>query len=259
MADIERLKRFLKPRHIAILGGKWSDEVVRQCRAFGFDGPIWPIHPKRDELAGEPCFRTLEDLPEAPDAVFIGVNRHVTIETVGLLNAMGAGGAVCFASGFAEVGEEGAALQAELVAAAGDMPIAGPNCYGILNYLDGLLQDKRLAEEVLQDVMFAVWEKASNFRGESKVRTWLFSIARNRAINALRGHQLKIVPFNPELANSSSDNLAQFELSEALEQAFEGLPSRQREVLEMKFYHGLKMAEIAVIVRVLVRKEVNLV
>lgn len=115
----------------------------------------------------------------------------------------------------------------------------------ILNYLDGLLQDKRLAEEVLQDVMFAVWEKASNFRGESKVRTWLFSIARNRAINALQGHQLKIVPFNPELANSSSDNLAQFELSEALEQAFEGLPSRQREVLEMKFYHGLKMAEIA--------------
>ncbi len=138
MADIERLKRFLKPRHIAILGGKWSDEVVRQCRAFGFDGPIWPIHPKRDELAGEPCFRTLEDLPEAPDAVFIGVNRHVTIETVGLLNAMGTGGAVCFASGFAEVGEEGAALQAELVAAAGDMPIAGPNCYGILNYLDGV-------------------------------------------------------------------------------------------------------------------------
>jgi acyl-CoA synthetase (NDP forming) len=52
---------------------------------------------------------------------------------------MGAGGAVCFASGFLESQAEtqdGASLQAELVSAAGDMPIVGPNCYGFVNYLD---------------------------------------------------------------------------------------------------------------------------
>lgn len=138
MTDIDRLKRFLKPRHIAILGGNWSDVVVQQCRAFGFIGPIWPVNPKRDELGGEKCFRSIEELPEAPDAVFIGVNRFATIEAVKTLSEMGAGGAVSFASGFAEVGEEGAALEQQLIEAAGDMPIAGPNCYGTLNYLDGV-------------------------------------------------------------------------------------------------------------------------
>ncbi|MEO0360819.1 MAG: acetate--CoA ligase family protein, partial [Pseudomonadota bacterium] len=56
---------------------------------------------------------------------------------VGALSAMGAGGAVCFASGFAETAE--GARQAALVAAAGDMPLLGPNCYGFVNYLDGAL------------------------------------------------------------------------------------------------------------------------
>jgi acyl-CoA synthetase (NDP forming) len=50
---------------------------------------------------------------------------------------MGAGGAICFASGWTEAGEPG--LQDRLVAAAGGMPILGPNCYGVINYLDGAL------------------------------------------------------------------------------------------------------------------------
>ena len=43
----------------------------------------------------------------------------------------------CFASGFAETGDD--ALQAALIGAAGDMPLLGPNCYGVLNYLDGAM------------------------------------------------------------------------------------------------------------------------
>jgi acyl-CoA synthetase (NDP forming) len=81
----------------------------------------------------------LEDLPGVPDAVYIGINRAATVEAVAVLAAMGAGGAVCFASGFAEAAAEladGPALQAALLAAAGDMPILGPNCYGLLNALE---------------------------------------------------------------------------------------------------------------------------
>ena len=77
-----------------------------------------------------------------PDAVFIGVNRHLTIDAVRQLRAMGAGGAVCFASGFREAQAEtgdGDSLQAALLDAAGEMPIIGPNCYGFINYLDGAL------------------------------------------------------------------------------------------------------------------------
>lgn len=104
---------------------------------MGFDGPVWPVHPTRDEIGGAPCFRSLADLPAPPDATFIGVNRHATLDVVRELAAMGAGGATCFASGWEEAGEAG--LQAELVASAGDMPILGPNCYGVINYLDGAL------------------------------------------------------------------------------------------------------------------------
>lgn len=137
------LSRLLHPRAIAVFGGgTWGANVVRQCRRMGYAGPVWPVHPTRDEIAGEPCFRHVEELPGAPDAAFVAVNRALTVEIVGRLAARGAGGAVCFASGFAEAdaGEregEGAALQARLVEAAGAMPVLGPNCYGLLNYLDG--------------------------------------------------------------------------------------------------------------------------
>jgi acetate---CoA ligase (ADP-forming) len=131
------LTRLLRPRSIAVLGSGWAANVVEQCRKMGFDGPVWPVHPTRDQIAGAPCFRALADLPHAPDATFIGVNRHATLDVVAELAAMGAGGATCFASGWEEAGE--ADLQARLVQAAGDMPILGPNCYGVINYLDGAL------------------------------------------------------------------------------------------------------------------------
>jgi acyl-CoA synthetase (NDP forming) len=131
------LSRLLRPRSIAVLGSGWAANVVDQCRKMGFDGPVWPVHPTRDQIAGARCYRSLADLPSAPDATFIGVNRHATLDVVAELAAIGAGGAICFASGWTEAGAP--ELQAQLVAAAGPMPILGPNCYGVINYLDGAL------------------------------------------------------------------------------------------------------------------------
>jgi len=137
------MERLFRPRSIAVIGGgAWCENVVLRCREMGFDGPVWPVHPRRDSIGGVSAFARLEDLPAAPDACFIGVNREITIEAVRLLSAMGAGGAVCFASGFSEAREEmadGVELQAALLDAAGGMPILGPNCYGFINYLDGAL------------------------------------------------------------------------------------------------------------------------
>jgi acetate---CoA ligase (ADP-forming) len=112
--------------------------VISQCRRAGFAGPLWPIHPGRDELDGVPTCRSVADLPEPPDAAFIAVNRHATVEVVRALAARGSGGAVCYASGFAEIGVSGERLQSELLAAAADMPFIGPNCHGFINYLDGV-------------------------------------------------------------------------------------------------------------------------
>ena len=137
MAGLDRLFR---PKSVAVIGGGyWARSIIEQCRKIGFQSAIYPIHPKATVVDGIPVYRTLNDLPETPDVAFICVNRNATIEVVRELSQMGAGGAVCFASGFLESQAEtqdGASLQAELVSAAGDMPIVGPNCYGFVNYLD---------------------------------------------------------------------------------------------------------------------------
>lgn len=138
---METLDRLLRPRSIAVVGGGgWCANVIRECRRVGFQGAIWPVHPTRTEVEGLPAFASIEQLPEAPDAAFVGVNREATIGVVAALSARGAGGAVCFASGFREASAEladGNSLQEALVEAAGEMRILGPNCYGFVNALDG--------------------------------------------------------------------------------------------------------------------------
>ncbi|MCD9147222.1 acetate--CoA ligase family protein [Pseudophaeobacter flagellatus] len=140
---MKSLNRLFRPKTIAVVGGgAWCRLVIEQCQKMGFDGVIWPVHPKAEELAGLPVYRDIASLPGAPDATFVGVNRFATIEVVRDLAAREAGGAVCFASGFLEAqaeDAEGAELQVQLLEAAGEMPILGPNCYGFINYLDGAL------------------------------------------------------------------------------------------------------------------------
>ena len=131
------LTRLLHPRSVAVLGGQWAQNVVVQLERIGFSGAVYPVHPTRTHIAGRRCWPSLEALPEPPDATFVGVNRQATIDCVQTLSDMGAGGAICFASGWSELAEF--SLQEKLVAAAGDMPILGPNCYGFINYLDGAL------------------------------------------------------------------------------------------------------------------------
>jgi len=137
------LKRLLQPKSIAVIGGgAWCVQVVEQAAKMGFAGDVWPVHPKADTIGGKAAFKSVADLPRAPDAVFIGVNRFATVDLVAELAAVGAGGAVCFASGFSEAAAEdddATDLQEQLIKAAGDMPILGPNCYGFINALDGAL------------------------------------------------------------------------------------------------------------------------
>jgi acyl-CoA synthetase (NDP forming) len=135
------LSRLLTPKSIALFGGAWAENVIVQLKKSGYEGEIWPVHPKRESICGLPCFAHISDLPSPPDASFVGVNRELSIEIISSLFKMGAGGATCFASGFSESESEGtggADLQSRLIEAAGDMPILGPNCYGLLNYLDNV-------------------------------------------------------------------------------------------------------------------------
>ncbi len=133
------LARLLRPRSIAVFGGKQAQEVVRQCRKIGYPGRIWLVHPRLESFDGAEIVRSVAELPEAPDAAFIAVNRHATPEIVAALAARGTGAGWC-ASPRASPNPDRRArtLQAALVAAAGDMPMVGPNCYGLISYLDGV-------------------------------------------------------------------------------------------------------------------------
>jgi acetyl-CoA synthetase len=132
-------ERLLSPRTIAAFGGANAAEVIRQSDLMGFEGEIWPVHPKKTDILGRKVYRSVEDLPGNPDAAYIGVNRFLTIDIVRDLAARGAGGAVCYATGFIEFGEEGAQLSDQLLDASREMPLIGPNCYGLLNYLNGAM------------------------------------------------------------------------------------------------------------------------
>ncbi|WP_372966274.1 acetate--CoA ligase family protein [Marinobacter sp.] len=154
--------RFLRPSSIAVIGGREAEEVIRQCLKAGFSGEIWPVHPKKEQIEGLKVFRSVDDLPAAPDAAYVAVNRNLTIEIVGKLADRGAGGVICYATGFSESGEEGKKLEDELLAASGNMPLLGPNCYGLLNYLDQatLWPDQHGGEKVEQGV--AIITQSSN-------------------------------------------------------------------------------------------------
>jgi acetyl-CoA synthetase len=133
------IERLLKPGSIAVFGGAQAQEVIRQSDLMGYKGEIWPVHPKKTEILGRTVYRSVADLPESPDAAYVGVNRHLTIDIVRDLAARDAGGAICYATGFTEAGEEGSELEEQLLEASGDMPLIGPNCYGLLNYLNGAM------------------------------------------------------------------------------------------------------------------------
>ena len=132
------LRRLLRPRHVAIVGGQAMADSIRRCADTGFTGEVWVVNPKYPELAGRKCYASIADLPAAPDATFIAVPREATIEILRQLNTRGGGGAICYAAGYTEVGGEGIALQAEFNEAAGDLAVVGPNCYGLLNFIDGI-------------------------------------------------------------------------------------------------------------------------
>ena len=134
------LSRLLRPRSVALIGGAEASEALRQCRLLGFEGDIWRVHPEKQEDQGVQCIKDVADLPSPPDVSWVGVNREATVGVVKTLADMGAGGVISYASGFNEMGDDkGASLTQALLDAAGDMPLIGPNCYGLINYLDGAL------------------------------------------------------------------------------------------------------------------------
>ncbi len=152
----DNLARLIAPRSICLIGaGDWTDAVAAGSRKIGYTGELWRVHPKRASTPAQHYFRSIDELPGAPDATFLAVPRQEAPAVAGALRQRGAGGFVCFAAGFSETGtEQGHALTADLVRQAGTLPYFGPNCYGTVNYFDrvALWPDQVVGEPVQRGV-----------------------------------------------------------------------------------------------------------
>ncbi|WP_156788648.1 acetate--CoA ligase family protein [Mesorhizobium amorphae] len=131
----ERLKRMLAPKTAVFVGGAAMVSGIAYCRARGFRGNIYVVNPRRSNLADIPCFPTLASLPEIPDLAYVAVPRDNLVSVVRDASEIGVGGAICNSSGFSEM-HGGERSQRDLVEAAGGMPIIGPNCPGVGNFVD---------------------------------------------------------------------------------------------------------------------------
>ncbi|HYL02512.1 MAG TPA: acetate--CoA ligase family protein [Steroidobacteraceae bacterium] len=133
------MERLLAPRSLALIGGAWADAVADASRAIGYRGELWRVHPSRESTAAQPYFRSVGELPGAPDAAFVAAPGREVPAIAAALAARGAGGFVCFASGFSESAtDEGRRLTEALLAGAAGLPFFGPNCYGFVNFFDGV-------------------------------------------------------------------------------------------------------------------------
>jgi acyl-CoA synthetase (NDP forming) len=139
------IERLLRPRSIAIVGasptpGALGASVLANLERMGFKGDVHLINPKRDTIGERPCLKSVEDLPAGVDAAVLAIPRAAVLDTVRTLAGRQVGAVIIFSAGFAEGGAAGLAEQRELsrIAAASGMVIEGPNCLGLVNYIDGI-------------------------------------------------------------------------------------------------------------------------
>jgi acetyl-CoA synthetase len=131
------MQRLLAPRSIALVGGAWADAALAASTVVGYTGEVWRVHPSRASSTAQRYFRSIDELPHAPDATFIAAPNREVPAIAAALARRGAGGFVCFAAGFSETATvEGERLTHELLASAGELPFFGPNCYGFINFFD---------------------------------------------------------------------------------------------------------------------------
>ena len=134
------LGRMLAPRSIAVVGasetaGNFGRRSIENL--CDYQGVVHAVNPKYREVAGRPCVESLSALPAAPDCVVVAVPRERVEAVVREAAAIGAGGVIVYASGYAETGLPERVLEQERLAEIGraaGMPIIGPNCIGIVNH-----------------------------------------------------------------------------------------------------------------------------
>jgi len=134
------IAEILAPRSVAVIGAsedrtKFGGRLYSLLVQHGFPGKIYPINRKREELLGIRTFPSVGDIPEPADLAVMAVPRDHVKGAIAECAAAGTKAAVIITAKFSDAGEEGAALEREIVdiARQGNMRIIGPNCLGIIS------------------------------------------------------------------------------------------------------------------------------
>jgi RNA polymerase sigma-70 factor (ECF subfamily) len=123
----------------------------------------------------------------------------------------------------------------------------------VFHYLITVVNDATLAEEILVEVMLAVWKGLRTFQGQSKVSTWIFGIAHHKAVDGLRkmtsqqrgGIPIDDIMESPDHKDGPFEETHKTRLAGLTNQAMMNLSADHREILHMAFYEGQSYPEIS--------------
>ncbi len=133
------LHRLLEARSVAVVGasersGSFGRRMMTELRAGGFDGPVYPVNPRYDEVLGRRCLPSLAELPGPVDLVLLGVPNAVLEDQLAAAAALGCGAAVVFASGHLDDDRDPPlAERLRRIAVTAGMELCGCNCMGFVN------------------------------------------------------------------------------------------------------------------------------
>jgi acetate---CoA ligase (ADP-forming) len=143
--DPAAVARLLKPRSVAVVGASSDPRsmggvVLANLKRAGFAGDLHLVSRSKAEIDGHPCVMSIDDLPLGVDAIVLLVPQEAVLDAIAACARRKVNGAIVFASGFAEAGPDGRALQEKLAALARERGVVvnGPNNLGFINYVDGI-------------------------------------------------------------------------------------------------------------------------
>jgi len=139
-AAAEAVRRLLAPRSVAVIGasrqpGSVGYDVLQNLQRAGFEGSVWPVNPSADHVGSMQAVGSILDISEDVDLAIVAVPADAVASVVEECGRKQVYGVVILSAGFAELGAEGAALEAEVlrVARSWGVRVVGPNCLGIIN------------------------------------------------------------------------------------------------------------------------------
>src|SRR5277367_5869808 len=145
--DLKRpaLDCLLRPCSIAIIGasatpGSLGNSLLLNLESAGYSGEIFLVNPKQDLIGRRRCFRSAAELPDGVDCAVFAIPRSAVLDSLEFCAQRGVRSAIIFAAGFAESGEAGRLEQQRLTQLAEEygITIEGPNCLGMVNYVDSI-------------------------------------------------------------------------------------------------------------------------